>query len=192
VDFGSFVEGVDGVEIDNAAGAEKAVEFLYKRGHRRIGYLGSNRQTESDEWPNSAARREGYVTALRKLRLEINPAYQRLSWAEPKSSVRVMRDLLALSPAPTAMVCFSEFQAQGALEAARGKKLMRGRGFETVCFSDNPNETPAAGMAGYCVAPWRKIGESAAELVLRRMDNSQAKVTHLVLPPDLIEASSPA
>ena len=56
VDFGTFVDGIDGVEIDNAAGAAKAVEFLHARGHRRIAYMGCFRETESDEWPNSVAR----------------------------------------------------------------------------------------------------------------------------------------
>ena len=189
VDFGEFVAGVDGIEIDNAAGAEKAVEFLYERGHRRIAYLGCFRETESDEWPNSIARREGYRAGMRKMQLEINPAYERLAWAESKSSTSVTQELLKLPSPPTALVCFSEIQAVVALEAMRGLSAKRGREFETVCFADQPREHPTAGMAGYCVVPWRKIADSATDLVLQRIDHPQSKPNHVVHSPEIIAAA---
>lgn len=190
VDYGSFVDGVSGVEIDNALGAQKAVEFLYKKGHRRIGYLGCFRTTESDEWPNSERRREGYLSAMRKLKLEIDPACQRLSWAEPQSSMQVTKELLNLASAPTALVCFSELQALGALEVARGRQTKKGRAFELVCFADNPRDMPIEGLAGYCVVPWRKVAEKTAELVLQSMEKPQSKAVQVVIAPDLIEAAS--
>jgi len=171
VDFGMFLDDVDGVEIDNAAGAQKAVELLYKRGHRRIAYLGCYRDAKSNEWPNSQRRREGYLAGLQKFGLESHSSFQRLSWSEPKSSGEVAHELLHSTPAPTALVCFTEHQALGVLEAIRNTRMKQSRAFEIVCFSDQPGEISVAGLAGCCVPPWRKIAETAADLVLRRMDD---------------------
>jgi DNA-binding LacI/PurR family transcriptional regulator len=191
VDYGSFVEGVAGVEIDNAMGAQKAVEFLYKKGHRRIGYLGCFQATESDEWPNSERRRAGYLAALKKLDLEINPAFQRLSWAESKSSLQVAQEILSLPSGPTALLCFSEIQAIGALEGSRAKPAKRGRVFETVCFADNASDAPVEGLAGYCVVPWRTIAGKTAELVLQSLEKPQfKKAAHIVVTPEMIESVS--
>ncbi len=191
VDFGSFVDGVDGVEIDNVAGAQKAVEFLYEKGHRRIGYLGCFRKTEQDEWPNSKLRRDGYLAALRKLKLEVNPDYQCLSWAEPISSKLVTQRLFELSSPPTALLCFSEKQALGALEASRGMTPKRGRTFETICFADQPRENTVKGLVAFCVAPWRKVAEAAADLVLQRLEKPNATPIHKVLSSEVIAAIDP-
>lgn len=188
VDFGSFLDGVDGVEIDNAAGAQKAVAFLYEKGHRRIAYLGCCRDGEKDEWPNSERRRAGYLAGLREFGLESLPAFQRMSWAEPRSSGQAALALLNMTPTPTAVVCFSQAQALGVLEAARTVTPRRGRVFEAVCFSDKPGDMPIPGMSGYCVVPWQKIADAAVELVLRRMEHPDAKVTHTTLAADVIEA----
>ena len=190
VDFGSFVDGTDGIEIDNVAGGQKAVEFLYEKGHRRIGYMGSFRRTEQEEWPNSARRREGCLAAMRKLKLEINPEHQCLSWADPLSGMRAAQHVLNLPNPPTALVCFSENQARGALEALRGMTPKRGRTLETVCFADGPGETPVSGLVGYCVMPWQKIADTAADLVLQRMEKPNAAPVQKVMMPEVIAAKS--
>ena len=98
VAFGRPLDGLDYVGVDNAGGAELAVDHLYQLGHRRIAFVGGQ--------PHDIAREErveGYRRALRRRNLEIE-------WIASSSpnrcgGYRSALDLLDLKSPPTAAVC---------------------------------------------------------------------------------------
>ncbi len=61
---------VDLVDMDHRGGMNILAEHLYRLGHRKIGYFG---YCSDMSW--SRARYAGYVEAMTKLRLELNPAW---------------------------------------------------------------------------------------------------------------------
>src|ERR1700726_2445077 len=68
VAFARRAPGLDYAGVDNAQGAQLAVEHLYQLGNQRIAYIGGN--------PNSSAgqeRVEGYQRALTRLGLPFDP-----------------------------------------------------------------------------------------------------------------------
>ena len=68
VAFARRAPGLDYVGVDNAHGAQLAVEHLYHIGHRRIAFVGGD--------PNASTgkeRIEGYQLALARLGLQFDP-----------------------------------------------------------------------------------------------------------------------
>jgi LacI family transcriptional regulator, repressor for deo operon, udp, cdd, tsx, nupC, and nupG len=189
VDYGRLTDALDGVEIDNAAGGYQAVEWLVRRGHKRIGYLGCWRTKAHDEWPNSVSRREGYRAALRAAGLEIVPAYERLTWAAFDYGRRAVAELLSLTNPPTAWVTFAKPQGAGAVAAARAHGLAAPGTFDVVSFTDTIAETAEeAGFAAFNLVPWRVIGQAAARLTLRRLHDPRSGIEHIVIRPEFREA----
>ncbi len=108
------------VDIDNYGAGQRAVRYLYAKGHRLIAHIGGPAGRLSAE-----ARRKGYEDALRDLGLEVPSDYVRPArdW-QPSEGYRAMRDMLAMVlPRPTAVFCASDALASGAEKAIAGAGL---------------------------------------------------------------------
>lgn len=105
--------GVATISVNHAAAARELGEHLVGLGHRRIGVIVGPR-----DWSVSSARRTGVRVALAEagvlhenaLVRSIDPTFER--------GVEAARELLALPDRPTALVCFNDKVATGALRAA--------------------------------------------------------------------------
>ncbi|WP_114045893.1 LacI family DNA-binding transcriptional regulator [Acidipropionibacterium virtanenii] len=105
--------GLDHVAIDSVRAARKATDHLLARGHRRIGAIGL-----STGRGTSLQRAEGYRQALRAAGIPID---QELAVGVPSYSRRAghaaMNRLLCLPEPPTAVFCFNDAMAVGAIRA---------------------------------------------------------------------------
>lgn len=104
--------GLPAITSDNRGGARQAAEHLIKLGHRRIGHITAPRTNAA-----AGARLRGVRDAMRHAGLEP----EQLAVAEGDGHVaggeRAMTELLACKPAPTAVVCYNDLTAIGAIRA---------------------------------------------------------------------------
>lgn len=98
------------VGTDNRDGTYQATKYLIGLGHQRIAYIGGRRSPEE-----SAERRAGYEMALREAGLAVVPEWvlEGDGWASGGRTCT--GSLLSLPNPPTALVCFNDLTASGAL-----------------------------------------------------------------------------
>lgn len=101
-----------GLAIDDVHGGRLMTEHLLGLGHRRIAYLGNAIGGQS-----SQDRCAGYRAALAAAGLEPNPAWELTGpTGRPEGGVAGAEAFLALDPRPTALFCFNDLMALGALQ----------------------------------------------------------------------------
>jgi len=100
--------------IDNLLGARLAAEHLVDLGHTRIGYVGWRRHEEQNR-----DRQAGLEQALAGRGLGLHPALVVDGDGWPEGGCRGAQQLLALTQPPTALLCFNDLSAVGAMEAAQ-------------------------------------------------------------------------
>jgi LacI family transcriptional regulator len=171
----------DYVGADNRLGAELAVEHLLSHGHRRIAFIGGP--------GHSSARRErlqGYQSALSSFGLE---ADEHLSVTTPVTrdgGYEAILNLLAQPHPPTAALCYNDIVAIGVLLGLRAAGRRPGVEFAVIGF-DNIAEAALQrpGLTTVSVTPGQ-IGAQAAQLLLERIQNPDAALRQIVLPPALV------
>lgn len=171
----------DYVSGDNRLGVRFATEHLLGLGHRRIGYLGTSvASSVADE------RRAGYEEALARHGVSVDHRLVREAlpvWSEAKSA---MSGLLAPRKPPTALVCFNDLLALGAMLAIAESGRVPGRDLAVVGFDDI--ELASAwqpGLTTIAVRP-REIGREAGNLLLERINGSSRPPQRVLLAPRLV------
>jgi DNA-binding LacI/PurR family transcriptional regulator len=139
------------VGIDDRGGARAAAQHLLALGHRRFaviafplseddysGPASLERQAQA-AFPISAARLAGYADALAEAGLpwaEVPVQEERLNTIA--AGERAAGILLDRVPQPTALLCFSDLMAVGALRAAAARGLRVPGDLSIVGFDDSP------------------------------------------------------
>jgi DNA-binding LacI/PurR family transcriptional regulator len=100
------------VSADNLAGAREAVELLVDLGHRCIAYIANpqSQQTNLD-------RLQGYKEAMTAHNIPLDDALIVAGDGTLEGGSRAMERLLEQAPCPTAVFCFNDLTAMGAIHA---------------------------------------------------------------------------
>jgi LacI family transcriptional regulator len=114
LDARSTDQTLSSVAPDEQGGAQAAVAHLAELGHRRIGFLQS-----SGRIPAAGERLAGYRSALAAHGLEYEPALVARALDEHEGGLAAATELLARPDRPTALFCFNDRMAAGAVLAAR-------------------------------------------------------------------------
>ncbi|WP_312640974.1 LacI family DNA-binding transcriptional regulator [Hydrogenoanaerobacterium sp.] len=99
--------------IDNQVGAKEAVDYLIKKGHRKIACLCAN--------PNkkvSLDRFNGYMQAMHESNLEVCDGYIQYATVDYSSGYQRLKMLMELPVPPTAVFCGDDAIASYAIRAA--------------------------------------------------------------------------
>lgn len=153
-------QGIPSVHIDNAAAARAVMEHLYGLGHERIAVVGG-----PPDNPLHQQRMEG-VRAVSKTRgrlrqLSIVPGDFSLESGHAAAMV-----LLAHPSAPTAIFCFSDQMALGALAACRDLGIRVPDELSIVGFDDLASSSFLTPPLTTIRQPMREIGARAVKLLL--------------------------
>ncbi len=152
------------VACDHEAGARLAVCHLIARGHARVGHLpGPTGAAAAEE------RQRGWAEAMREAGLALDAALlappPTTAWTPEEGEAQVL-DLLHRPAPPTAIFCYNDIAAIGALRAARsvGRRVpddLSIVGFDDILlagFTDPPLTTVAQ--------PKEALGQTAVEIML--------------------------
>ena len=116
---------------DDEEGAFKAIEHLIEKGHKEIGII------EGEEVFKSAKKRkEGYLNAIIKHKLQINSDYIIEGRYDMNSGYEAMNKLLDLPTHPSAVFCCNDDMAVGAIKAIFDRGLRVPEDISLVGFDD--------------------------------------------------------
>jgi len=171
------------VETDNAAGGRAATRHLIELGHTQIAHIAGPER----EW-DALERQAGYEQALQVYGLPLDPGLIVRGDSRPQGGIEAMQRLLALPSRPTALFCYNDTTALGAMRAARAAGLRIPEDLSVVGFDDIDLapffEPPLTTVA----QPKRRMGETAVQMVLELL--AGGSVEDQVLPNELIVRGS--
>lgn len=175
------------VTLDNEGAAEAMVEHLISLGHKRIAAM-----MGPVDSPLTDKRLSGYKTALQKARLPLDDALLVNGDYTMESGVKAAADLLALETPPTAVFCFNDEMAIGAISHIKqsGQKVPEDiaiAGFDDLDvshYTDPPLTT--------IKQPNRRFGAAAIDLLFELMEGKSCSDRHRTLPYELVIRQSTA
>lgn len=176
--------GVPSVHIDNAAASDDAVEHLIGLGHRDIGVITGPPISPISRDRLSGALRAALRHGLRD-RLEV-----RIGDYSAKSAFEQAQDLVARGM--TAIFCFSDEMAMGALSAIGGAGLSCPRDVSVVGFDDLPFARFFQPALTTIAQPKGLIGVRAVELLVDILRGTPGEESQITLPHELIVRASTA
>ncbi|HWQ52825.1 MAG TPA: LacI family DNA-binding transcriptional regulator [Bryobacteraceae bacterium] len=177
-------EFVHSVMIGNREAALAAVNHLVALGHRRIAYLGDRFGHQSD-----TERFAGYREALEQADLPFTPELVMHGDGKLEGGEQAMCRLLSLAARPTAVFCYNDMSAVGALAGIRTRGLRIPEDISVVGFDDLPIARYTWPPLTTVRQPKRQMGRLAVERLLSHPTGIEENTT---VPGELIVRASTA
>lgn len=187
----AVVEGVTNIVLNHRRAAALALEHLHGLGHRRIAFI-KGQKFSSD----TAVRWQAIVGAAAKFGIDVDAKLTVQLEGDvptPEPGYFATQELLSRSARFTALFCFNDTSAIGAIRALRDGGLRVPQDVSIVGFDDiqaaafqNPGLTTVR-------QPLRQMGAIAARSVLQRIQaTADAGRDQIVVEPELIVRASTA
>lgn len=178
---------LNSVEIDDAEGGRLAAQYLLKKGHRRIAFLGDTDLPEYAIHPVSL-RLMGFRQILHEAGITIPDQLVRLAPYTQEQTRQVASELLNLDEPPTAIFAATDFQALGVLKAARQLGVRVPKELAVIGFDD-------LDMAEYAdLTTIRQhldeSGRLAVEILLTHIADPSRPSQHVHIPLSVIERAT--
>lgn len=175
---------LNSVEINDVEGGRIATEYLLKKGHHRIAFLGDTDLPEYSLHPVNL-RLKGYRQALEAAGIDIPHEFVRLEPYDQERARMVAKELIDMPNPPTALFAATDFQALGVLKAARQLGLKIPEQLAVIGFDD-------LDMAEYedlttIRQHLDESGKIAIEILLSHIADPSRPVQHITLPVTVIE-----
>jgi DNA-binding LacI/PurR family transcriptional regulator len=159
--------GVTNVVLDHDRSAMLALKHLYDLGHRRIAFMKGQRHALDSE-----TRWQSIVDLANKIGLTIYPELcmylEKNSWS-PELGYPIVRDLLSRTRDFTAIFCFNDIAAIGAIRALADVGLSCPGDISVVGFDDIASAMYQVPRLTTVRQPLHLMGEMAAQMLLRRI-----------------------
>jgi DNA-binding LacI/PurR family transcriptional regulator len=178
---------LNSVEIDDAEGGRLAAQYLLKKGHRRIAFLGDTDLPEYAIHPVSL-RLMGFRQTLNEAGIIIPEQLVRLAPYTQEQTRQVASELLSLDEPPTAIFAATDFQALGVLKAARQLQVRVPGDLAVIGFDD-------LDMAEYAdLTTIRQhldeSGRLAVEILISHIADPARPSQHVHIPLSIIERAT--
>lgn len=175
----------DTVGLDNASAAARAVRHLLDLGHRRIAFIGGTSGSSA-----RAERLEGYSQALTSAGIAIDPALAPLAAPTRANGALLARQLLGEPTPPTAVLCYHDLMALGAMEGARAAGLRVGEDFAVVGFDDILEASLSRPPLTTLHIDAEEIGREAARCLVLRLNGDKSPPRRIIVPAHLVIRAS--
>ncbi len=182
------IKGVTNVVLDQRRAAELALRHLYQLGHRKIAFMrgGSHSSDADDRW-------ECLMAVARDLKLEVPPertVHLMLRVSSPELGFGPAVELLDRGVDFTALVCYNDVAAIGAIRAIMDRGLRVPEDISVVGFDDiqsaafhNPSLTTIR-------QPLQQMGVVAARILLQRIRGQATFPDAVPIVPELVIRAS--
>ncbi len=161
--------GVTNIMLDHTAAARLALRHLYDLGHRRIAFMKGQRYSLDSE-----ARWQSIVSIAQEIGIIVHPELciflEENIWS-PKLGYPPVRDLLSRTRDFTALFCFNDTSAIGAIRAIQDAGLTCPRDISVIGFDDIIVAEYLSPRLTTVRQPLFKMGEAAAELLIKRIQS---------------------
>lgn len=171
------------VTADDFRGGIMATRYLLELGHRRIAFV-----ARPAYLLHSTDRLRGYHAALKEFGVTARPEWVVKGGFTFEAGADAMRELLKLSPRPSAVFAYNDIQALGAMRAALEAGLRIPEDVSIVGFDDIPVAAYVTPPLTTVSQPKHEMGRLATELLVRQMtaQSVTARTRHTVLKTELI------
>jgi LacI family transcriptional regulator len=164
---------------DYELGMEQITEHLIRLGHKRISFIGGERTHSA-----LTSRRAGFMGVLRRHDLPADLILK--TPLTRRAGAEAIGELLARRDPPTAAVCFNDIVAFGVMLGLSDRGKLAGRDFAVAGFDDVPEAALSRpGLTTVATQPFQ-VGEEAARLLLRRIEDPNGPPERVILPTRLI------
>jgi DNA-binding LacI/PurR family transcriptional regulator len=178
------IEGVTNVVLDQRRAAELALRHLYQLGHRKIAFMrgGSHSSDADDRW-------NCLMAVARELKLAILPelvVQLQLRVSTPELGYEPANELIQRGGDFTAMICYNDIAAIGAIRALMNHGLQVPNDVSVVGFDDiqgaafhNPSLTTIR-------QPLHQMGTVAARILLQRIRGQATFPDVVPIHPEIV------
>lgn len=173
------------IDNDNLLAGQEATEYLIKKGHQRIGYIGKD--------PNilfSADRKSGYRLALMNHNLTINPAHCIDLSKQRKDYFNIIKEYLLQPNRPTAVVVSDDIIAFTLKFVCHELNIRIPDDLSIVGFNNSilaQMSTPS--LTSIDINAFQ-LGIEAASQIINHIENPNLLATKIIVPHQLIERES--
>jgi LacI family transcriptional regulator, galactose operon repressor len=182
------LKGVTNIVLDEERGARLALQHLLNLGHRKIAFMKG--QPESSD---AEDRWQAVCKVAQALGLEMNAdLIVNLEFDDPSPQVAYpyAKQLLARKTKFTALFAYNDISAIGAIRAIQEEGLQVPHDISVVGFDDIPwagFHTPSLTTVRQ---PLIRMGEMAAETVIRMIEHPEENPSEIVIEPTLVVRES--
>ncbi|MDW7682407.1 MAG: substrate-binding domain-containing protein, partial [bacterium] len=175
------------VVVNDLEGSQNAVEYLIKKGYRRIAHLAGPEYIAI-----SHERHQGYKNALKKHNIPYDSQLVIHGGFNEEDGIIGFQKLLKLDKMPDAIFAVNDPVAIGAFMQIKQNGLKIPDDIALVGFSDNPVMSLIEPAVTTVKQPMYEIGQVAAKLLLEQIENDQDtfKPREEVLKTELIIRNS--
>ena len=198
----SAVNNVTNIVLDHHAAVEQALKHLYDLGHRKIAFMRGPRAI-----PDSEFRWESIQQVTREMGLRIDPntviRIDAAGWSmkagyhpmAPEIGYKPMQALLEKSREFTAIFCFNDIAAIGAIRALKDAGCTVPGDVSVVGFDDIQSAAYATPSLTTVRQPLMEMGKRGAQILLDRIANRDKEYpSEITMMPELVirESTGPA
>lgn len=181
--------GVDSYRVytDEARGVEQLVDYLYRLGHRRIGFIGGVKGITSMD-----VKLKTFLDSAREYGILCKKEWIVPGSFSVESGIESMNELLSNRDLPTAVMSVNDFTALGALKAATKRGFVVPddisiTGFDDIYLTDIM--TPAITTVSQNMA---QIGRTAVDVVVNLANGNKVKKNQCIRTSLVIKDSCAA
>ncbi len=198
----SAVENVTNIVVDHHRAVSQALTHLYELGHRRIAFIRGPKAI-----PDSEVRWDTIQQVARELGLKLDPAHilriDTTGWSmkagyhpmAPEIGYKPVQALLEKTRSFTAIFCFNDIAAIGAIRALKDAGLSVPGDVSVVGFDDIQSAAYATPSLTTIRQPLMEMGKRGAQILLERIaDREKPYPAEIVMAPELVvrESTGPA
>ena len=181
----------DRIQDNSTLGGYLAAQHLIANGHRKIGLImGEPSKTTVKN------RYQGFVNALQENGLSLNENWVKQGYFEPEDGYQCAREILAQTELPTAIFCFNDVMALGAISAIQEKGLRVPQDISIIGY-DNIHASRFYSPALTTIHQSKsRLGKRAIELLFKRIKDKENNIASqfevIEIKPELVERKSVA
>jgi DNA-binding LacI/PurR family transcriptional regulator len=179
-------EFIYSVTIDNIKASTEVMRHLIGLGHKRIAYIGDRGGFQSD-----IERLAGYKQALAFAKYPFLPELVVHGDGKPEGGGQAMERLLALPNPPTAVFCYNDMSALGALRALHSHGIKVPEELSLVGFDDLAIASYTSPLLTTVSQPKQQMGRMAMEIMIKLLSRIDSK-TNVKVEGELIVRESTA
>lgn len=176
---------VPSVVVDNVEAASKITKHFHKNGFRRIAYIAG-----PDHLNISQERTQGYLSGLKSCRMEFRQGYLEKCNMSAKDATKATARLLDLPEMPDAIFGINDTVVFAAMKEIKRRGLLIPEDIALIGFTDELHATLVDPELSSISHPTFEMGQDAARLFFRQIENPEAVAEQVVLKTKLVVRKS--
>ncbi len=171
----------DSVTLDDERGGWLAAHHLIQSGHRHIGFLAGPPASYS-----GAGRRKGFLATVQEAGISLEDGWVSPCQPSVEGGHEATRHLLTTYPQLTALFCYNDLVAVGALQACNELQRRVPDDLAIMGHDDIPVAALVSPALTTCRVPRYELGARAVNALLERLRDCPGDCSQIVLEPELV------